>query len=143
MLSLLLHSLVAELLSLPNINYKLKIENFAAIEALLWKSKNNWTKQWDDYHDAKIFLSVLSVICSHTAWKMSNFGVFLVRIFPHSDWDNFSSACNFIEKETLAQLLSCKFWEIFRNTFYYRTPLVAASLVCSFTIYFFRTNIID
>ena len=38
-----------------------------------------------------------------------------------------AQACNFIKKETLAQVFSCKFREISKNTFYYRTPLVAAS----------------
>ena len=36
-------------------------------------------------------------------------------------------ACNFIKKETLAHVFSCEFCEICKNTFYYRTPLVAAS----------------
>ena len=36
--------------------------------------------------------------------------------------------CNFIKKETLAQAFSCEFCEIFKNTFFYRTPLVAASV---------------
>ena len=36
-------------------------------------------------------------------------------------------ACNLIKKETLAQVFSCEFCEISKNTFYYRTPLVAAS----------------
>ena len=36
-------------------------------------------------------------------------------------------ACNFIIKETLAQVFSCEFCEISKNTFLYRTPLVAAS----------------
>ena len=36
-------------------------------------------------------------------------------------------ACNFIKKETLAQLFSCDFCEISKNTFPYRTPLVTAS----------------
>ena len=31
--------------------------------------------------------------------------------------------CNLISKETLAQLLSCEFCEIFKNTFFYRKPL--------------------
>ena len=35
-------------------------------------------------------------------------------------------ACDFIKKETLAQILSCEFCEISKNTFSYRTPLVAA-----------------
>ena len=39
-------------------------------------------------------------------------------------------ACNFIKKETLAQVFSCEFYEISKNTFFYRTPLVAAP-VCS------------
>ena len=33
----------------------------------------------------------------------------------------------FIKKETLAQVFSCEFWEIFKNTFSYRTNPVAAS----------------
>ena len=44
-------------------------------------------------------------------------------------------ACNFIKKETLAQLFFCEFCEIYKNTFYYRTPLVAASgVVINFAI---------
>ena len=35
-------------------------------------------------------------------------------------------ACNFIKKGTLAQVFSCEFCEISKNTFFYRTPLVAA-----------------
>ena len=31
-------------------------------------------------------------------------------------------ACNFIKKETLAQLFSCEFWEIFKNTFLTEHP---------------------
>ena len=37
-------------------------------------------------------------------------------------------ACNFIKKETLAQVFSFEFCEISKNTFFYRTPLVAASV---------------
>ena len=37
-------------------------------------------------------------------------------------------ACNFIKKETLAQAFSCEFCEISKNTFFHRTPLVAASV---------------
>ena len=36
--------------------------------------------------------------------------------------------CTFIKKETLAQVFSCEFCEISKNTFLYRTPLVAASV---------------
>ena len=36
-------------------------------------------------------------------------------------------ACNFIKKWTLAQVFSCECCEIFKNTFSYRTRLVAAS----------------
>ena len=34
---------------------------------------------------------------------------------------------NFIKIETLAQVFSCEFCEISKNTFFYRTPRVAAS----------------
>ena len=36
------------------------------------------------------------------------------------------SACNFIKKETLPQVFSYEFCEIFKNTFFYGTPSVAA-----------------
>ena len=38
-----------------------------------------------------------------------------------------AEAYNFIKKETLAQVFSCEFCEISKNTFFYRTPPVAAS----------------
>ena len=37
-------------------------------------------------------------------------------------------ACNFIKKGTLAQVFSCEFNEISKNTFLHRTPLVLASI---------------
>ena len=36
-------------------------------------------------------------------------------------------ACNFIKKETLAQVFFCEFCEISKNTFRYKTPSVADS----------------
>ena len=38
-----------------------------------------------------------------------------------------ASACNFIKKETMAQVISCKFYKIFKNTFFQITPPVVAS----------------
>ena len=38
-------------------------------------------------------------------------------------------ACNFVKKETLAQVFSCEFCEISKNIFSHRTPLVAASVL--------------
>ena len=37
-------------------------------------------------------------------------------------------AFNFIKKETLAQVFSCEFCEIFKNTIFHTTPLLAASV---------------
>ena len=39
-----------------------------------------------------------------------------------------TEACNFIKTETLVQVFSCEFCEIFKNTFLYRIPPVAFSL---------------
>ena len=36
-------------------------------------------------------------------------------------------ACNFIKKGTLAQVFSCEFCELSKNTCFYKTPLVATS----------------
>ena len=49
-------------------------------------------------------------------------------------------ACNFIKKETLAQVSSCEFCEISKNNFSHRTPLVAASVkVVSYLQFFMQT----
>ena len=53
-----------------------------------------------------------------------------------------AKACNFIKKETLAQVLSCEFCEISKNTFCYRTPLVAASEYKSFYSFYDHSLII-
>ena len=38
----------------------------------------------------------------------------------------FCRPCNFIKKETLAQVFSCEYREISKNTFFSKTPAVAA-----------------
>ena len=53
------------------------------------------------------------------------------------EWKKWPEACNFIKKETLVQLFSCEFCEISKNTFYHRTPLVAASVL---NIYLYVLN---
>ena len=40
-----------------------------------------------------------------------------------------ASGLKFIKKETLAQVFFCEFCEIFKNTFFYRKSLVAASII--------------
>ena len=34
--------------------------------------------------------------------------------------------CNFIKKDTLAQVFFCEFCEMIKNTFFHKTPLVVA-----------------
>ena len=43
----------------------------------------------------------------------------------------FNKVANYIRKEALAQLFSCEFCEIFKNTFSYRTAVVAAPVFSS------------
>ena len=51
------------------------------------------------------------------------------RNLVYVQFPSFDQACNFIKKETLAQVFSCKFWENFKNIFFfYRTPPMAASV---------------
>ena len=47
-------------------------------------------------------------------------------------------ACNFIEKETMAQVFSCEFIEISKKPFSYRTPPVAVS-----HIKYIRVNLVQ
>ena len=63
----------------------------------------------------KVFLEILQNSQENTCARAS----FLIKLQ--------TSACNFIKKETLAQVFSCEFCEISKNIFFYRTPPVAAS----------------
>ena len=42
--------------------------------------------------------------------------------------ETLSDSCNLIKKETMAELFSCDFCEIFKDTFFYRTTSFAASV---------------
>ena len=60
---------------------------------------------------------------------LKNFGKFTGKhIYSKvSFWIKLPQACNFVKKETLAQVFSCAFCEISKNTLSYTTPPVAAS----------------
>ena len=63
----------------------------------------------------KVFLEILRNSQENTCARVS----FLIKL----------QACNFIKKETLAQVFSCEFCKISKNAFYYRTPRMAASSI--------------
>ena len=48
--------------------------------------------------------------------------------------------CNFIKKEALAQVFSCEFCQISKNTFFYGAPPVAASVLWSFLFSMWRLS---
>ena len=72
-----------------------------------------------DPFNPKIFRNSVYRLDMHDAWGERNANLHLK--------ENFTQDCNFIKKETLAQLFSCEFCKISKNIFYYKTPLVAAS----------------
>ena len=52
--------------------------------------------------------------------------VFL-KISQNSQENTCASSCSITKKETLTQVFSCEFCEIFKSTYFYETPPVAAS----------------
>ena len=52
-------------------------------------------------------------------------------------WKEQAETCNFILKETLAQVLSCEFCEISEKTFFHRTPVAASD---SYRLSYFITR---
>ena len=68
------------------------------------------------------------VFCKKMCWKFRE--IYRKTLVPESLFLTKlqASACNFIKVETLAQVFSCEFCEIFKNTFFYKTPPVAASV---------------
>ena len=62
----------------------------------------------------------------HEHWNISQVIIAVKRtcLNPLMHIPKWSDTINFIKKETLAQVFSCEFCEIFKNTYFYRTPLV-------------------
>ena len=58
---------------------------------------------------------------------LTNFTKFSGKHLCQSLFLNKVVPATLLKKETLAQVFSCEFCEIFKNTFFYRTPPVAAS----------------
>ena len=63
----------------------------------------------------KVFLEISQNLQENTRVTVS----FLIKLQAED--------CNFIKEESLIQVFFCEFWEIFKNTFFYRTPPVAPS----------------
>ena len=64
----------------------------------------------------KVFLEIWQDSQENTCARVS----FLIKLE--------GSGLPLFEKETLAHVLSCEFYKISKNTFLYRTPLLAASV---------------
>ena len=67
------------------------------------------------YSVKKVFLKISQ---ENTCARVS----FIIRLQAKA------KACNFVKKETVVQVFSCGFYEIFKNTFSYRASPVAASV---------------
>ena len=65
----------------------------------------------------------------HTQYYVFSVGKARLILINHVNCSLIHQACKFTKKDTLAQVLSCEFCEIFKNTFFYVTPLVAVSVL--------------
>ena len=89
-------------------------------------SNTRWTRGWsyNKWYNIsirlevcckkKVFLEISQISQENTCARV----YFLIK---------FNEVINFIKNETLAQIFFCDFCEILKNTFSYRTPMVAAS----------------
>ena len=75
--------------------------------------------------------SIPSVSLNVFTEKQSQLGAVDRTCFQMFSQENICA--NFIKKETLAQVFSCEFCETFQETYFYRTSLVAASVLISVT----------
>ena len=78
---------------------------------------------FEQYHT----MNLINSLKSNEGW---------LKVYKEAVVRRCSQACNFIKKETLAQVFSCEFCEISKNTSYSRTPLMAASVYNKLKIVF-------
>ena len=75
----------------------------------------------------QVLLFSVHPIITFSSLYLNNFQLFSVNAEAVVQWCSVKkvfSACNFIEKETLAEVFSCEFCKISKNTFFHRTPLM-------------------
>ena len=60
---------------------------------------------------------------SENGKSFKDYDVYLIITISHTLRSSHLQACSLIKKETLAQVFSYEFYEISKNTFFYRTPL--------------------
>ena len=70
----------------------------------------------------KVFLKVLQNSQANTCTRVS----LLTKLRPQ--------ACEYVKKETLAQVFSCEIFVVYKSTFFHRTPLAAASVKYNFML---------
>ena len=89
---------------------------------------HNYAELWNTKNQRQVFFGQ-NVLCQafHTKVKVIFKDMLFAVLIYMILLEKMSSACNFIEKETLAQVFSCEFCDIPKNTFFYRTPPLAAS----------------
>ena len=69
----------------------------------------------------------LIILLSDTTIKLSYISNVVHCLLTLHNFTYHYEDCNFIKKEALAKVFFCEFWEICKNTFFYRTP--AASVL--------------
>ena len=74
----------------------------------------------------KSFICVLHFFVRSKSSRKKKIKKFEIILIPSINIT--TQVCNFIKKESLAQVFSCEFCKISKNTFPYRTPPVAASV---------------
>ena len=80
------------------------------------KNRTNWKFMSLNFNKWAIFANWLRPIGGARSAEASTKGVLWKKMFLEIS-QNLLQACNFIKKETLTQVFSCKFWEISNNTF--------------------------
>ena len=114
---------------------KISYCNFSGIQILILRSRHQAVIFCESKFHFLILCPVLmALICVEAVAQRCSVNKVLLEISQNSQ-ENICARVSFsikLQKEALAQVLSCEFCEISKNTFSYRTPLVAASLWVEF-----------
>ena len=102
-------------------------EFFQVFQLKTWLSlRHSRMLQWYKTSNTKIIHLLLSV---NRTKALCNYKVIASQVLHFECIHVYNkSVSSDIKKETLAQVFSCKFWEISKNTFFYRIPPMAASV---------------
>ena len=110
-------------------------KDFERINKELFNREYLWSKPYSEKLKKSLLIAqskkskFTAIVLTEAVAPMCSVKKMLLKNSKYPQENTCAKTCNFIKKAAMAQVFSCECCEIFKNTFLYRTPPVATSIL--------------